>query len=176
MSLLCRLKNLVHKGLLKKEDLDRIVIIPKEQENKVIKMREATPEERESISKYIKNISNPTVVNFWDLEQEPKYCDRNICIKNEYDGIGCDKCEVTKSQEPCDDCVSKRAALDCFTWTNDKADVWNRIKALPPVTPKLQMIQNPCAECGCNYCTNDDCENRYIVDIAKSEGITEDKR
>ena len=30
--------------------------------------------------------------------QEPKYCDRNICIKNEYNGIGCDECEVTKSQ------------------------------------------------------------------------------
>lgn len=28
--------------------------------------------------------------------QEPKYCDRNICIKNEYNGIGCDECEVTK--------------------------------------------------------------------------------
>ena len=34
------------------------------------------------------------------LEQEQKYCDRNICIKNEYNGIGCDECEVTKSQEP----------------------------------------------------------------------------
>ena len=32
--------------------------------------------------------------------QEPKYCDRNICIQNEYNGIGCDECEVTKSQEP----------------------------------------------------------------------------
>jgi len=32
--------------------------------------------------------------------QEPKYCDRNICLKNEYNGIGCDECEVTKSQEP----------------------------------------------------------------------------
>lgn len=32
--------------------------------------------------------------------QEPKYCDRNICIKNGYNGIGCDECEVTKSQEP----------------------------------------------------------------------------
>lgn len=32
--------------------------------------------------------------------QEPKYCDRNICIKNEYNNIGCDECEVTKSQEP----------------------------------------------------------------------------
>ena len=32
--------------------------------------------------------------------QEPKYCDRKICLKNEYNGIGCDECEVTKSQEP----------------------------------------------------------------------------
>ena len=34
------------------------------------------------------------------LEQEPAYCDRNICLRNEYNGIGCDECEVTKSQEP----------------------------------------------------------------------------
>lgn len=32
--------------------------------------------------------------------QEPKYCDRNICISNEYNGIGCDECEVIKSQNP----------------------------------------------------------------------------
>ena len=32
--------------------------------------------------------------------QESKYCDRNICVSNEYNGIGCDECEVTKSQEP----------------------------------------------------------------------------
>jgi len=70
MSLLCRLKNLVHKGLLRKEDLDRIVIIPKGQENKVIKMREATPEERASIAKYINNISKLTGVNFENLEQD----------------------------------------------------------------------------------------------------------
>ena len=40
---------------------------------------------------------------FKALEQEPKYCDRNICLKNEYNGIGCDECEVTKSQEPSED-------------------------------------------------------------------------
>lgn len=44
---------------------------------KVIKMRDATPEEIELIDKYIKSISNTTGVDFWDLEQEP-----------------CDKCEV----------------------------------------------------------------------------------
>lgn len=31
---------------------------------------------------------------------EQKYCDRNICVSNEYNGISCDECEVTKSQEP----------------------------------------------------------------------------
>lgn len=32
-------------------------------------------------------------------EQEPKYCDRNICISNEYNGIGCDECEVMAESE-----------------------------------------------------------------------------
>ena len=70
MSLLCRLKKLVHKGLLKQEDLYRIIIIPKEQENKVIQMRDATPEERESINKYINNINKLTGVSFDNLEKE----------------------------------------------------------------------------------------------------------
>lgn len=38
--------------------------------------------------------------NLKPLEQEPRYCDSNICVSNEYNGIGCDECEVTKSQEP----------------------------------------------------------------------------
>lgn len=37
----------------------------------VFKMRDATPEERESIDKYIKSISKPTGIEF-DEEQEPK--------------------------------------------------------------------------------------------------------
>ena len=28
-----------------------------------------------------------------------KYCDRNVCVFNEYNGIGCNECEVTKSRE-----------------------------------------------------------------------------
>ena len=27
---------------------------------------------------------------------EPKWCDRNICIQNEYNGVGCNECNVTK--------------------------------------------------------------------------------
>ena len=39
-------------------------------------------------------------VNPQEPKTEPKYCDRNICVSNEYNGIGCEDCEVTKSQEP----------------------------------------------------------------------------
>ena len=43
-------------------------------------------------------------------EQEQKYCDRNICLQNDYNGIGCDECEVTKSQEIYND--AKQTAID----------------------------------------------------------------
>ena len=33
-------------------------------------------------------------------QESEKYCDRNICVSNEYNGIGCDDCEVAKSREP----------------------------------------------------------------------------
>lgn len=36
-----------------------------------IKMRDATPEEREAVDDYIKSISKPTGVDFLDLDQEP---------------------------------------------------------------------------------------------------------
>lgn len=39
------------------------------------------------------------------VNPQPKYCDRNICVSNEYNGVGCDECEVTKSQEPKTDAI-----------------------------------------------------------------------
>lgn len=32
-------------------------------------------------------------------QSDPMYCDRNICLQNEYNEIGCKDCEVTKSQK-----------------------------------------------------------------------------
>ena len=57
------------------------------------------------------------------LEQEPKYCDRNICKSNEYNGIGCDECEVTKSQEkilePCKNCsIKHELEVNLKKWAN----------------------------------------------------------
>ena len=31
-------------------------------------------------------------------KEESKYCDRNVCIRNEYNGVGCEDCEITKSE------------------------------------------------------------------------------
>ena len=57
------------------------------------------------------------------VKQESKYCDRNICLKNEYNGIGCNECEVTKSQEP------QKSKVD--DWRNSKPldDALNKIRA-----------------------------------------------
>ena len=86
------------------------------------------------------------------VTQEQKYCNRNICISNEYNGIGCDKCEVTKSQEkilePCEDAVSRQAVFDAFEeWVNSRED-WNEhpvwfarsLVSLPSVTPTQKWI------------------------------------
>ena len=61
---------------------------------------------KEQMIKYGFNAPDMTVTEFVEdlppvnpQEIELKYCDRNICIKNEYNGISCDECEVTKSQE-----------------------------------------------------------------------------
>lgn len=31
-------------------------------------------------------------------DRETKYCNRDICASNEYNGVQCDECEVAKSQ------------------------------------------------------------------------------
>lgn len=48
----------------------------------------------------------------------------------------CDLALKALEQEPNKDCISRQEALKCFTWTNDKGDAWNKIKLLPPATPK----------------------------------------
>ena len=161
MSLLCRLKNLVHKDLLKKEDLDRIVIIPKEQENKIIQMRDATPEEIESINKYVNkyvnSISKLTGVSFDKLEQE--HCD-DMVSRGVFDQVKWER-DVAIEQlkelgyvlgqkiEPCEDCISRNKVLegkeihqscDGVEIINGYAVPVEYIEQLPPVTPKTDVL------------------------------------
>ena len=78
-------------------------------------------------------------------EQEPKYCDRSICIKNEYNGIGCNDCEVTKSQKQSGDLISRDAVIEqTYLWSKDEfLRITNpfdylrkRIMNLPSVNPQ----------------------------------------
>jgi hypothetical protein len=92
--------------------------------------------------------------NIRALEKEPKYCDRNICISNEYNGIGCDKCEVTTSQEKikesCDDCVSRNDVINYIRTLACDLSYWSvtdqvvrDIEALSPVTPVQKWNLTP---------------------------------
>ena len=52
---------------------------------------------KEQMIKYGFHAPDMTVTEFVedilsDNPKEPKYCDRNVCIQNEYNGIGCDGC------------------------------------------------------------------------------------
>lgn len=62
------------------------------------------------------------------LEQETKYCDRNICLSNEYNGIGCDECEVA---------ISKQAMFNILLkYKLDESRIAEELEELPPVTPQ----------------------------------------
>ena len=89
------------------DDITETIIKALEQEpkaEKVIKMRDATPEERELIDKYIKSISKPTGVNFGALEQEP--CEDAIsrqAVKDLFCRICMESNICYRSKETCED-------------------------------------------------------------------------
>lgn len=59
-----------------------IKALEQEPKSKIVKMRDATPEERESIDKYIKSISTTTGVDFWDLEPSEDAISRQALISD----------------------------------------------------------------------------------------------
>lgn len=111
-------------------------------------MRDATLEERESIDKYIKSISKPTGVKFGALDQEP-----------------------------CEDVISRDAALKPYNDLNDEdtISVWlvrENIKELPPVKPQTgHWIKMPLIEAGqtfshkCSLCGR----KILVTDVGLSE-------
>lgn len=77
-------------------------------------------------------------------KQEPKYCDRNICMANEYNGIGCAECEVTKSQETKMGHWYKKPHEICYTCdqcrtTNASGTKYN---FCPHCGAKMQEVKN----------------------------------
>ena len=143
--------------------------------DKAIEMRDATPEERESIDKYIKSISKPTGVDFWDLEQEP--CEDAISREDVIALVQCSEYELQDrvdndamcddvrklrpvKPQPCDDAISRQAVLDILKSSKLNWIVFKRVNDLPSVNLQeitgywvAQDIHNchtdfKCSECG----------------------------
>lgn len=117
------------------QELSKLPSVKQESKTeKVIKMRDATPEEIELLDKYIKSISKPTVVDFWDLEQEP-----------------------------CGDAISRQAVLDAFWKLNVELRpgtidaILNMINGMPPVNPQQKIghwiVETGDRETGYGGCT-----------------------
>lgn len=107
-------------------------------------MRRPTPEERESIEKYVKSISKPTGVNFWDLVQEP--CEdaisrqaANILVDELARAISDERCYISRGRST--------------------ASIMQDILDLPPVKPQEKT----------GHCK--DCKYFEYDSVAKVDGI-----
>lgn len=94
---------------------------------------------QQEVCKFLANLMNVLEKQM----QEPKYCDRNICLRNEYNGIGCDECEVTKSQESNGEAISRewlKTAIhnfyDGLKHTPTEEDIQAYIDVAPSVKPQ----------------------------------------
>ena len=108
---------------------------------KVLKMRDATPEERESVDKYVKSISKPTGVNFDTLVQESM---REFTVEEaKAYSKALDKMYKPTGfnvfNEPCDEAISRNDMLDAVghgtTYTS--LEVQKIINGLHSVNPVL---------------------------------------
>ena len=151
---------------------------------KVFKMRDATPEEQEAIDKYIKSISKPTGVNFWDLA-DGEYISREAVIDiiedvcpiygNDYRYILREKInelptvDIPPDHDGCKDCkheLKSAGEYPCSYCRQNYKDMWEAKanKVGHWIIPKDIMWENPkCSECGFesadhdNYCPHCGC-------------------
>ncbi len=99
-----------------------------------------------------------------EQREEQLYCDRDICLRNEYNGIGCEECEVTKSQKNLQqvttDTISRQEAIDILNQyalslnpDKDSKELWKvkSIKSFIEQLPSAQPDVIRCRECVCGY-------------------------
>lgn len=98
------------------------------------------------------------IMDLPSVEQEPKYCDRNICIQNEYNGIGCDECNVSNGdvkRNP--DVVRLCSDIGILEYVRQEPPTGHWIKSNIPNEKYV------CSECGGGCWYYD-----YQADVAKS--------
>ena len=137
------------------EALEMALKALEQEAEKAIKMRDATSEEQKSVDDFIKSISKPTGVDFWDLEQEP--------------------CEDAINRQAVLDLISREETLTAFAdyvgsgmSMNDFDALWDIVAKMPAVNPTKtgHWIEHPeietstpeylmfyeCSECGDKQC------------------------
>ncbi len=91
------------------------------------------------------------------LSQEPKaekpMCDRNICLSNEYNGIGCEECVVNKAeQEPTKREIEREYLFQSLCEDFKKLQAENN-------DLRKRLEQEPCEKCEvgnpCLYCKHE---------------------
>ena len=114
------------------------------------------------------------------LSQEPTekpMCDRNICISNEYNGIGCDKCIVNKAeQEP----TSEKELNKAYTFGHNKGvkAYYNEqlctvelpeavFRYILSLVPTEETEQEPCDKC--KYFDGNSCQH-YDYKVGYTQG------
>lgn len=124
---------------------------------KVIKMRDATPEEQEAIAKYIKSISKPTGVEF-DIDIDKKVESYGKLLKHPVikSIMGMDETQeqldfiqphkrIPVTLTVSGDLISRQAVLDKFQWhsgdeSNKYLTLWRFVENMPSV--KLQPCED----------------------------------
>lgn len=69
--------------------------------------------------------------NVYDYEKQIIETD---CMRRTFEAN--EKAIKALEQQPCEDCISRQKALDCFEQTNTRQGAKYAIETLPPVTPK----------------------------------------
>lgn len=126
----------------KKQALD--VLMAQADGEKSFKMRDATPEEREAVDKYIKSISKPTGVNVFDFYEDEEQ--EQIDFVQPKKKIPC-----TIKVQADGEYIPKQAVLENIDqWYEDKADIEDlivKITYMPSVAiPSADMFSDLKAE------------------------------
>lgn len=74
------------------EDNTNVIILDKDYDEEDYEITYKCLRDKDGHRRYVFNVKRIE-------KNKVMYCDRNICTQNEYNGIGCSECEVTKSQE-----------------------------------------------------------------------------
>lgn len=127
------------------------------------KMRDATPEEQKSVDDYIKSISKPTGINFWDLDGNDDCISRKAVLSlladhfdNVFDMVKeLPSVAIPPDHDGCKDCrwqSQSETEMPCKQCMHNYTDEWQKKPHWKKISP-ADLYE--CSECGQNVMTQD---------------------